>query len=174
MKNKLLILLLAFTLIFTSACTFVRPKKNNEVVDPKEIKIEMDVADEASDTGTTEDENAEVKKGNSYYSMEDVSMYIHLYNELPPNYLTKKEASKLGWESREGNLWEVTDKGVIGGDRFGNREKILPTKSGRVYYECDVNYAGGHRGAERIVFSNDGLIFYTRDHYSTFEELKFD
>lgn len=174
MKNKLLILLLAISLILTSACTFVKPKEGSEAVEPTDIKIEMDIGDEDSDAGSSEEDITQIKKGSSYYRLEDVSQYIHLYNELPPNYLTKKEASKLGWESREGNLWEVTDKGVIGGDRFGNREKILPNKSGRVYFECDVNYSGGHRGAERIVYSNDGLIFYTNDHYSTFEEVKFD
>ena len=100
-----------------------------------------------------------------------VAKYIHTYNKLPSNYITKKEASKLGWESDEGNLWEVTDKMSIGGDKFGNKEGLLPKKEGRIYYECDVNYEGGYRGAERIVFSNDGLIFYTDDHYESFTQL---
>ncbi|MGN1069057.1 MAG: ribonuclease domain-containing protein [Candidatus Fimadaptatus sp.] len=56
----------------------------------------------------------------------------------------------------------------IGGDRFGNREGLLPDARGRQYYECDVNYDGGYRGGERIVFSSDGLIYYTCDHYNTF------
>ena len=59
----------------------------------------------------------------------------------------------------------------IGGDKFGNREGLLPKEDGRQYYECDVNYQGGYRGAERIVFSNDGLIFYTDDHYNSFTQL---
>lgn len=100
-----------------------------------------------------------------------VAEYIHTYNKLPSNYITKKEASDLGWESEKGNLWEVTDKMSIGGDKFGNREGLLPKKEGRTYYECDVNYEGGYRGAERIVFSNDGLIFYTDDHYESFTQL---
>ena len=91
--------------------------------------------------------------------------------ELPPNYLTKSEARKLGWDASSGNLWDVTDKGVIGGDRFGNREGNLPTKKGRQYFEADVNYEGGRRNAHRLVYSNDGLIFYTDDHYNTFEKL---
>lgn len=110
-------------------------------------------------------------KDGKYYSKEDVALYIYQYKELPCNYLTKKEAEKMGWVSSKGNLWKVTDKMVIGGDRFGNYEGLLPSKKGRTYTECDVNYNGGHRGSERIIFSNDGLIYYTGDHYNTFELL---
>lgn len=112
-----------------------------------------------------------VEEGNSYSSKDEVAEYLHKYKELPPNFITKKEAGALGWKSSDGNLWEVTDKASIGGDIFGNREGLLPKKKGRIYYECDINYQGGYRGAERIVFSNDGLIFYTSDHYESFEEL---
>jgi hypothetical protein len=100
-----------------------------------------------------------------------VAEYIHKYDKLPSNYITKNEARELGWESDKGNLWEVADEMSIGGDKFGNREGLLPKKDGRIYYECDVNYEGGYRGAERIVYSNDGLIFYTDDHYESFTQL---
>ena len=103
-----------------------------------------------------------------YTSKEEVALYIHTYNKLPPNYITKREASELGWEASEGNLWEVTDKKSIGGDKFYNREGKLPKKEGRQYYEADINYEGGYRGPERIVYSNDGLIYYTDGHYETF------
>lgn len=106
-----------------------------------------------------------------YSSKEEVALYLETYGELPDNYLTKKEAMALGWNSKEGNLWEVADGMSIGGDKFGNREGILPEKDGRVYYECDIDYEGGYRNEKRIVFSNDGLIFYTEDHYESFEEL---
>jgi len=86
-------------------------------------------------------------------------------------FSVKNKASDLGWKASEGNLWKVTDKMSIGGDKFGNFEELLPKKSGRQYYECDINYKGGSRGAERIVYSNDGLIFYTKDHYKSFEQL---
>ncbi len=112
-----------------------------------------------------------IEEGKSYSSKDEVAEYLYRYKELPPNFITKKEAGALGWKSSDGNLWEVTDKASIGGDIFGNREGLLPKKKGRVYYECDINYQGGYRGAERIVFSNDGLIFYTDDHYESFEEL---
>lgn len=112
-----------------------------------------------------------VEKGGRYTSKEAVAAYLHLYAELPPNFITKAEARAAGWESAEGNLWEVAEGMSIGGDVFGNRERILPGKDGRIYYECDINYAGGFRGPERIVYSNDGFIFYTADHYETFIKL---
>jgi hypothetical protein len=107
----------------------------------------------------------------SYYLLEDVALYIHLYEQLPPNYITKSEARALGWDSQAGNLWEVAPGCVIGGDRFGNNEGLLPEAEGRDYYECDVNYDGGYRDEERIVYSDDGLIFYTADHYESFTQL---
>ena len=110
-----------------------------------------------------------VEYGYDYYTPEEVALYLHAFWELPPNYLTKDEAYDLGWNSREGNLWEVAYGLVIGGDRFGNREGLLPDDGERQWYECDVNYFGGYRGAERVLFSSDGLIYYTFDHYETFE-----
>ena len=120
----------------------------------------LDVLQDEDLTDITEDGH--------YTSKEEVALYIHTYNKLPPNYITKREASELGWEASEGNLWEVTDKKSIGGDKFYNREGKLPKKEGRQYYEADINYEGGYRGPERIVYSNDGLIYYTDDHYDTF------
>lgn len=112
-----------------------------------------------------------IEFGQAYNTPEDVAYYLHLFKELPPNYLTKKEASAKGWQADKGNLWEVTDEMSIGGDRFGNREGTLPEGKGIQYYEADVNYEGGHRGAERLVYSNEGTIYYSEDHYETFEQL---
>ena len=117
-----------------------------------------------------QDEN-QIDEDGYYTSKEDVALYIHTYDKLPNNFITKNEASDLGWKSNVGNLWDVTDRMSIGGDKFGNREGLLPKEDGRQYYECDINYEGGHRGAERLVYSNDGLIYYTQDHYDSFELL---
>ena len=106
-----------------------------------------------------------------YYSRDDVALYLHTYNHLPTNYLTKNEAEALGWNNKEGNLWDVADGCCIGGNRFGNYEGKLPEKSGRTRHECDVNYQGGYRGSDRLLYSTDGLIYYTEDHYSTFTQL---
>lgn len=116
-------------------------------------------------------EESEILEEETYTSKEEVAEYLYLYEHLPDNYITKKEAKDLGWDSRDGNLWEVAPGKSIGGDRFGNREELLPIKSGRKYYECDIDYEGGYRNSKRIIYSNDGLIYYTEDHYNTFEQL---
>ncbi len=104
-----------------------------------------------------------------YSSKEEVSEYLHLYGHLPENYLTKNEATDLGWVSSKGNLWEVAPGMSIGGDKFGNREGLLPKN--KQYYECDIDYNGGYRNEKRIVYTKDGWIYYTEDHYETFEQL---
>lgn len=119
----------------------------------------------------TETTKVQIKKGQNYSSKDEVAAYIDEFKVLPPNFITKKEAEKRGWDNSKGNLWKVTDKKSIGGDSFGNFEGLLPKASGRKYYECDINYNGGYRGAERIIYSNDGAIYYTNDHYKTFEKL---
>ncbi|MDB6353382.1 ribonuclease domain-containing protein [Trichococcus sp. K1Tr] len=129
--------------------------------------ISQNETQESTETATS----SGVTEGQAYSTKDEVAAYIHQFNALPPNYLTKDEAEELGWDNAEGNLWEVTDGMSIGGDFFGNREGLLPNKSGRTYYEADIDYDGGYRGAERIVYSNDGLIFYTDDHYESFEQL---
>ena len=109
-------------------------------------------------------------KNGYYYTKEDVALYIHTYGCLPDNFITKKEAQALGWTG--GSLEKYAPGKVIGGDRFGNYEGLLPTKKGRTYTECDIGTKGkSSRGAKRIVFSNDGLIFYTDDHYESFTQL---
>lgn len=106
----------------------------------------------------------------SYTSAEDVSAYLAAYGLLPDNFITKSEAKALGWDG--GSLESYAPGKCIGGDKFGNYEGLLPEKNGRQYYECDINTLGkSSRGAERIVFSNDGLIYYTADHYESFELL---
>ena len=115
-------------------------------------------------------ENA-IREDGIYTSKEDVALYLYTYQKLPRNFVTKDKAKEMGWKSSEGNLQKVCDSCSIGGDRFGNREGKLPKKDGRVYYECDIDYHGGSRNGKRIVYSNDGLIYYTDDHYNTFELL---
>jgi hypothetical protein len=113
-----------------------------------------------------------VVEGEYYDTPYAVSEYIEVYGELPKNYLTKDEASDLGWVASEGNLWEVAPAHSIGGDYFGNYEELLPEDANRDYFEADIDYDGGHRNAKRLVFSNDGLYFYTDDHYESFEEIE--
>lgn len=113
-----------------------------------------------------------VEEDGWYSTMEEVAVYLTLYEKLPGNFISKYDAEDLGWDNRKGNLDKVAPGCSIGGNRFGNYEGLLPGAKGRKYTECDINYDGGYRNGERIVFSNDGLIFYTSDHYQTFTPVK--
>ena len=97
--------------------------------------------------------------------------YLDLYGELPENFITKDEAKALGWDSRYNYVGEVAPGMSIGGDYFGNYERSLPTAKGRKWYECDTDYRGKKRGAGRLLFSSDGLYYYTDDHYQTFTQM---
>lgn len=117
-----------------------------------------------------EEETPAIEEDGTYTTKEDVALYIHTYGHLPENFITKKQAQALGWEG--GSLEPYAPGKCIGGSRFGNYEGILPEKDGRTYTECDIDTLGAEkRGGKRIVFSNDGLIYYTEDHYETFELL---
>lgn len=116
------------------------------------------------------EEKALVEEDGWYYSKDEVALYIHTYGRLPDNYVTKKEAEQAGWQG--GSVEEYLPGRAIGGSHFGNYEGLLPKAKGRTWTECDINTLGkSSRGAERIIFSNDGLIYYTDDHYESFELL---
>ena len=121
--------------------------------------------------GKSDEGNRTVDEDGWYTSKEEVALYIHLYDHLPDNYVTKDEAENAGWSG--GNVERYTGEGTaIGGSYFGNREGLLPKAKGRSYTECDIDTVGENsRGAKRIVFSNDGLVYYTEDHYESFELL---
>lgn len=117
------------------------------------------------------EKEVQVEENGNYTSKEEVALYIHTYGKLPVNYITKKEAQDMGWDSSKGNLSDILPGMSIGGSAFGNYEGALPRANGRRYFECDIDYDGGYRGAKRLVYSNDGLVFYTEDHYNTFEQI---
>ena len=126
-----------------------------------------------ADTSAATPETAEgsqpesLPEDGTYSSRDDVALYIHTYGHLPGNFITKKEARELGWSG--GSVEDYAPGKCIGGDHFGNYEGLLPEKSGRSYTECDIDTLGSSgRGAKRIIFSNDGLIYYTDDHYASF------
>jgi hypothetical protein len=112
-------------------------------------------------------EESVLNEDGSYTTKEDVALYIHTYGKLPNNFITKDKARDLGWEG--GSLEDYAPGMCIGGDRFGNYEGLFPDAPGRKWTECDIDTLGrDSRGAKRIVFSNDGLIYYTDDHYESF------
>jgi guanyl-specific ribonuclease Sa len=177
LKNRKMLLGICIILIlaFMVGCNAGGVNPSDENSGSNEITSEGEPERDRIQGGKMGDEpgmgNTRVEEDQSYSSKDEVAAYINEFSALPPNYITKKDAQKLGWISSEGNLWEVTDQQSIGGDYFGNREGLLPDANSRKYFECDINYNGGYRGAERIVYSNDGLIFYTSDHYESFEQL---
>ncbi|MCH5268591.1 MAG: Ig-like domain-containing protein [Lachnospiraceae bacterium] len=112
-------------------------------------------------------ETEELTEDGTYTSKERVALYIHTYGKLPGNFITKEAAGDLGWTG--GSLLPYAPFSCIGGNKYSNYEGTLPQETGRQYYECDINTLGAlQRGAERLVYSNDGLIYYTPDHYETF------
>lgn len=123
---------------------------------------------QAPETQPPESEAPAVAEDGWYSSKEDVALYLHLYGHLPGNYVTKRQAQDKGWSG--GSVEPYTGEGTaIGGSRFGNYEGLLPEAEGRSYQECDIDTVGARsRGAQRIVYSNDGLIYYTQDHYESF------
>ena len=134
---------------------------------------ESPIAEEIAEDGVPEEEAPEeelLDPHGVYTTKEDVALYLYTYGTLPENFMTKSEARKLGWEG--GGLDPYAYGMCIGGDKFGNYEGLLPNADGRRWTECDIDTLHANsRGAKRIVFSNDGLIYYTEDHYESFELL---
>ena len=159
-RARSFLLLLALLLALTSACGGTEEATQ---------AVPADSADRTEPAGLPEDADLP-EYGAYYYDVENVVLYLYLYDELPPNYITKNEARDLGWQG--GSVEDYLEGAAIGGDRFGNREGILPEAPGRTYTECDIDTDGyGSRGSRRLVFSSDGLYFYSKNHYETFAEV---
>ena len=131
-----------------------------------DVVLDPNVDDAMLVTPVTEEDIEEVTIDfdGAYTTAEDVALYIYTYGQLPSNFITKNEARALGWEG--GSVERYAPGMCIGGDHYGNYEGVLPAGN---YTECDINTLGANsRGAERLVFSDDGRIYYTCDHYETF------
>ena len=134
------------------------------------LSLGMFTACAPTDSASSGDGQPAIAEDGSYTSKDEVALYIHTYGHLPENYITKDEAYDLGWKCA-GTLDEVAPGMSIGGDYYGNYEGVLPDEPGREYHECDIDYESGNRNGKRIVYSNDGNIYYTEDHYNSFEHL---
>ena len=167
MKRNLRALALALLVLLCSVltgCLSAGPAEAPEIPEAETPGGAPETAPPAEETPAAPDEHG------VYDSKEEVALYLHVYGRLPENYLSKKEAGALGWEG--GSLEAYAPGKCIGGSRFGNYEGRLPEAPGRQYYECDIDTLGAaSRGAKRLVYSNDGLIYYTADHYESFELL---
>ena len=162
LRIKLISILLALAVLLLPACgapgTERQSKQDSYTGVEQYSKDGSDLDDGAPDQSLPD-------RDGIYDSRDEVALYIHTYGELPSNYITKKEAEALGWQG--GSLEDYAPGKCIGGNHFGNYEGQLP--EGHSYKECDIDTLGkSSRGAKRIVYSDDGLIYYTDDHYSTF------
>ena len=180
-KFQLLISTLLLSVFLLTGCEDLVEEVLNEVVSFESVETEEDadyqedvtvqedtVQEDTEQEDTAQQEAQVLDESGTYTSKEEVAAYLNEYGHLPDNFITKKEAKKLRWVKEEGNFSEVAPGKSIGGDYFGNYEGVLPEEDGREYHECDIDYDGKRRGAKRIVYSNDGLIYYTEDHYETF------
>ena len=110
------------------------------------------------------------QKGEAYYDLTNVVLYLEMYHELPDNYITKDEARDLGWEG--GSVEDYKKGAAIGGDYFGNYEKILPDAGKGGYRECDIDTKGyKNRGSRRLIYTEDGQYYYSSDHYESFRQV---
>lgn len=168
-KRLSALLLAALLLTGLASPAEARSKKKKKTPTPRP---QITATPTASPTPAPADEaDVFVTEDGEYTDKEHVAAYLRAYGHLPSNYITKREAQELGWVARYGNLDRVAPGKSIGGDRFGNYEGQLPDARGRRWTECDIDFDGTYRNDKRIVFSNDGLIYYTEDHYQTFVDI---
>lgn len=169
MKKFISLIMAVIMLLSMAGCGSSKTPDSNSGTDNRIVQPVQTPAPEPEQTPDNKD-TAVIDEDGRYFDKENVALYIHTYGHLPKNFITKDEARELGWEG--GNVEEYAPGCAIGGDVFGNREGLLPKAKGRTYYECDIDTDGYHsRGSRRIVFSDDGLIYYTHDHYENFELL---
>ncbi len=165
MKKLLSILLVLGLLLSLAGCPLLDTMLENVSTYPSDTQASSSAPTTSAPTQTTAPADDKLDPEGFYYTKEDVALYIHQYGHLPENFVTKSQA-----KSEFGSNFKAMKAGYrVGGDTFQNREGLLPKKSGRTYTECDIVAEGGtERGACRIVFSNDGLVYYTGDHYASF------
>ncbi len=190
-KLSSILIILALLLSFTAGCSGNKDKSSRETRQTRATATtetgETTKATETSETsettkGTETSETSQttetsetseetsattsdaIDRDGTYTSKDDVALYLYTYGELPSNFITKKEARDLGWSG--GSVEDYAPGMCIGGDHFGNYEGVLPDGN---YRECDIDTLGkSSRGAKRIIWSDDGRIYYTDDHYESF------
>lgn len=169
-KTKLILIFIIGLLTAFLAMHFFnnyRIEKKNKGVVPAEVSIDKNNNENSKENRTSKSTNF---SGNidELTNENTVINYVKTNHRLPDYYLTKGEARKKGWIASKGNLCDVIPGKAIGGDHFSNREKTLP--SGNKYFEADVNYNCGNRNADRIVFTKNGEVWLTKNHYRSFQK----
>ena len=166
MARRLAALLLALSLVFAGLFGAAAESDDWRAM----LRSLYGLSDDANETPSDGDTN-QYEFEIPVTDPQQIVNYLSIYGELPENFITKDEARDLGWDSRFNYVGEVAPGKSIGGDYYGNYEGLLPKEKGRKWYECDANYRGKKRGPERVIYSTDGLYYYTDDHYQTFIEM---
>ena len=157
-KIILVLLLIAGVIYGLKSCGIIGGQK-----DEPSSSAEQNYEDYSDDE---DNDSSDIDEYGEYTTAYDVAEYIHTYHKLPPNYVKEGKAKAKGWKTNEC----PAEYGImIGGRKFGNREKLLP--EGETYYECDVDYDGDRRGENRLVYTKDGTVYYSSDHYESFTQL---
>ena len=160
-RMKLWIVTLAVIMAFSSLCAGCGGSGQSGQ-DQTTAKTQTEEQAETGQKSGTEAQKLD--RDGTYDSKDEVAEYLYEYGELPGNYMTKDQARQMGWEG--GSLERYAPGKCIGGDHYGNYERNLPDGD---YHECDIDTLGKKsRGPKRLVYS-DEEIYYTGDHYSTFE-----
>lgn len=92
--------------------------------------------------------------------------YLIEYGQLPNNFITK--GSQETWMVRR-QFRTLRPRQMYWRRLFWQLRKSSPVVSGRTYHECDIDTLNAKsRGAKRIIYSDDGQIYYTDNHYKSF------
>jgi len=165
----LIALIMIASLLFISGCYSIEQEMKNDNDRRYDRGTEIKVKENPISNDGRVTSLKEIKK--PLIGFKEVADYIVANGKLPDNFITKAQAKKLGWDSNLGNLALVAPGKSIGGDVFTNREKVLPDIDGRIWYEADIDYRIGFRNGKRILYSNDGLVYKTINHYKTFQRI---
>ena len=158
-------------MISAQAQTLAKNKKKKKATPtPTVSTVKETPAPEAQEEGKAEEITPTPLPEGPIIDPQSIADYLFAHGELPENFITKKEARSLGWDSGL-DLSKIAPGKSIGGDYFGNYEEKLPVGKGISYREADCYYTRGKRNAYRIIYSSDGRVWYTEDHYNTFTEL---
>lgn len=169
--KRISVLLISLLLVFSLfSCELIEPFSEPKESSPGQVSI---IDEKSKAEGSEEEPETAVDENGSYYDLEHVVVYLSLYKKLPNNYIKKSEAQALGWQG--GSVEKYKPGAAIGGDYYGNYEKLLPVSKGVKYTECDLETNGSKpRGEKRLIYSSDWHFYYTEDHYESFREVVYE
>jgi len=184
MSKNIIKYLLSLVLAFVLSCGEVGGDFNSS---PSQNANVSSSSSQSTDVNSSSSQNANVSSSSLqdildailetgiYTAKDSVATYIYLFHKLPSNYVNKATGQTL-YENETGNTfskWNFnpwTLLGVmIGGDIFYNNEGLLPSENS--YRECDVDYHDSSRGTKRLIYTLNGIVYYTANHYESFTKI---